>query len=371
MTTTTQFHGTPAMERPSTSMTQAHRQAAADPETAPSLWHIALAWLLRTFYFRHIRVVGAKVQQKPHQLILCSHRNGAIDGYLALAAFPRAKFLLSAQLLRFWLLRLMFTGIPVVRDKDRERYDMARQSHGNPILAARDYLRQGGILCTFPEGSSEWGPRPLPCQPGTARIVRMLLAEGIPLEVIPMGLFYQAPDRFRSDVDILIGKPVELPAQGSDDRHAWEAKIDAALTAALHAVSPDCPDMPTFERVERLAVADAANGESYAVAFKRRETGVALPPVPAVALPRRRNWRDALALPFVAVFAVVLGPILLAAWLAGKKADGRNTITFFRLLGGVGATLFWLPVLIVIGFFYLRWMLLAAALAWIGWRRLK
>ena len=326
-----------------------------------SRWHCFIAWLLRSFYFCRIRIVGATPSPQPHQLILCSHRNGAIDGYCVMAAFPQARFLLSVQLLRIWLLRLLFCGIPVVRDKDRERYRLDKQAFSNPIAAACQALRDGDLLATFPEGSSEWGPHPLPYQPGTARIVRMLLAEEVPLQVVPLGLFYRAPDRFRSDVDVLLGEPIVLPARGDDDKRAWEARIDQALADALNAVSVNCPDQATFERVERLAAADTTRDETYALAFKRHEAqggSQTLPPPPP-----ERNALRGLCLTAM----VLLWPVLFTGWLVGKKADARNTVTFFRLVGGFAMALLWLPLLAVLAICFPWPLFVLSLIALAGW----
>ena len=335
-------------------------------------WHRGLAWLLRNFYFR-VRVVGASPVSRPGQVILCSHRNGAIDGYLLLAAFPDAKFLVSVQLLRNPLLRLMFGGIPVARDKDVARYGVSKQQFPNPIAAGMACLQAGGCLAIFPEGSSEWGPHPLPYEPGAARIVRMALAEGLAVEVVPVGLFYDAPDRFRSRAEVLVGEAIALPARGDDDKRAWEARIRAALNQGLDAVSVNCPDAASFADVETLARTDAGRGDSYALAFKAHETkaragealAVAAAAVdPPAAAPRRFwNW------PCSAAFVVLLAPVLALAGWAGSKADGRNTTSFFRLAGGFAAALLWLPTLALL--FYLHPLVLAPVglLAGIGWWR--
>jgi hypothetical protein len=67
----------------------------------------------------------------------------------------------------------------------------------------------------------------------------------------------------------------------------------------------------------------------------------------------------------------LLAPVMLIGFLAGRKADARNTVTFFRMVGGFAAALPWLPVLIVLcGYFplpMLCWIVLAAA----GWPAFK
>lgn len=140
---------------------------------------------------------GGRPARRP-RLIIASHRNGAIDGHQVLAAFPHAQFLVSIQLLRHWFLRLFIAGIPVVRPKDVERYGLDPASVASPVEAGLAHLRRGGDLGIFPEASSEWGHRPQPYKSGAARIACSLIADGIDVEVIPVGLFYSTPDRFRS-----------------------------------------------------------------------------------------------------------------------------------------------------------------------------
>lgn len=333
----------------------------------PPRWHRFIAWLLRNFYFR-VRIVGARTPSQSQQLVLSSHRNGGIDGYLVLAAFPGANFLVSVQLLRSRLLWLMFAGIPVVRAKDTQRYGIRKQQFGNPISAALACLRVGASLAIFPEGSSEWGASPLPYEPGTARIVRMALDGGMPIEVVPMGLFYPAPHRFRSRAEVLVGEPVVLPAQDGRDRRAWEAEIATTLAAALDAVSVNCSDAESFARVERLAAADSADGSSYALAFKAREAQArvgTLAEAPAAAAATRYPW-DWLC---VMIAALVLAPVLLAGDVAGRKADARNTVTFFRMAGGLVVALVWVPVLLLLAAVCPKVMLPALALAALGWWR--
>jgi hypothetical protein len=342
-------------------------------------WRRGLIGLMRGFYFRRVRVLGmdADAPSAGGRLFLISHRNGAIDGYTALVACPAMQFMLSAQLLRHVFLRLMFTGLPVVRERDRARYGMKRSAFDNPIDAACAWLRAGGALGIFPEGYSEWGPHPLPYQAGGARIVRRLLEEGVAVRVIPLGLFYREPAQFRSGVEVLAGAPVVLPArEEGEHRRVWEKRIDRALGAALDAVSVNCPDMETFEQVERLAAAEIEQetggqemaSPSYALAFKRWEEKARLAPgtLPASCARQRKpaRWRW----PFIGVFYVLLAPVLLAGAYLGGKADGKNTVSFFRFIGGLAAALIWLPVLLALFFCFPVYLSVAALLAYMGWR---
>ncbi|RGE17942.1 hypothetical protein [Leucobacter sp. wl10] len=58
-------------------------------------------------------------------------------------AFPEAQHLVSLQLLRNPLLRMFFTGIPVVRPQDVERYGMDPAGAADPVSAGARRLENG------------------------------------------------------------------------------------------------------------------------------------------------------------------------------------------------------------------------------------
>lgn len=338
-------------------------------------WRIRLlASLVRGFYFRRVRIVGARqhpARLRGGRLIVSSHRNGAVDGYVVLKVFPGVQGLVSIQLLQHPLLRWMFDGITVVRDKDRERHGIRRATFAHPVDAGCAQLRAGGDLVIFPEGSSEWGFQPLPYQRGAARIVQTLLGEGVPLEVVPLGLHYPAPDRFRSSVEALLGTPIEIPVRGDGESvREWERRIHQAISDALDAVSVKCADPATFAAVQTTAAACAAVGQSYALAFMHAQQSPQprqpLPPPPR-SRSRSRAWPwDWLA---VAVFMLLAAPVLLVGRFAGGKADARNTVSLFRIAGGLVTTVLWLPCLLAMTWLWPLPLLALWAVGTIGWWR--
>ncbi|SMX89287.1 hypothetical protein [Brevibacterium antiquum] len=304
------------------------------------------------------------------RLIVSSHRNGAIDGHQVLAAFPQAQFLISIQLVRSWFLRLFIAGIPVVRPKDVERYNLDPASVASPVEAGCAHLRRGGDLGIFPEASSEWGHRPQPYKPGAARIACTLIDEGIDLEVIPVGLFYSTPDRFRSRAEVVCGTAVTIPARNGKDRSTWEGEVASAIGSGLDEVSVNCPDEQSFERIQAEALEDARSSASapasFASAFLHQQKVVCqgerpgqvaqgrdAPPTRVdsaeVEVPARR-FPVLRAIGFALMW--LFAPVLAAGAFAGSRADGRNTVTFFRLLGGFAAVMVWVPVLVVAAFFW-------------------
>lgn len=319
----------------------------AKPGQALSRYYQVLAALITGVYFGRIQVLArdeSVLTKTGPRLIVSSHRNGALDGYVTLTPFPVAQFLVSIQLLRKWVLRLLFTGIPVVREKDRQRYGIDRAAVGSPVDAGVAHLRAGGDLIVFPEGSSEWRHNPLPYQRGAARMACALLTEGVPLTVIPMGLHYPQPDRFRSPVDLVIGEALSLPAraEGEPDK-AWEDRMHAAISEGLRAVSVDCPDQATFEATEakaREAVLQEPQRETYGKAFLATQNGRRVFWERPSKVYRVRGWEKLL----LGIAALVFAPIVLGGWWAGRKADARNTVSFFRVLGGLAGALIWVPL---------------------------
>lgn len=331
-----------------------------------SLWHWGIGWLVRKFYFSSIQVVGAPRSTRP-TLWIVSHRNGATDGQVYMQAFGHTPSLISIQLLRHWFLRLMFDGIAVVREKDQQRYGLSAQAAASPVHAAIAQIRAGGSLCLYPEGSSEWRHRPLPYHAGMAVIVARLKAAEADFVVQPAGVFYSKPDGFRSRASIVLG-PAFTP-QGQTAK-----AIQAELAAALDEVSVNTGSPAAFNAAQAQAWAAAQQGTDYGLAFLQAQQSMAadandsnsataqasqVPQAPdqPLSLPPRRTCRKALTKAcFVAGFPL----LTLAAKLAESGADGRNNVSFFRVLGGFyGAVLqlaLWLVLLCLAPWATLFWL---------------
>lgn len=290
----------------------------------PSYWHYFLGRLLGRLYYR-ISVVGqVPAGRGVPTLFIASHRNGAMDGCVYLNAHGRVPTLVSVQLLRHVWQRLLFTGIPVVREKDGERYGIAKASVPSPIAAAVEQLRQGGSLVIFPEGSSEFWEKPLPYQAGMAMVALKLKKLGVPFQVQALGSFYVAPERFRSRVSIVAGAP--FVPQGENLK-----ALQAELGAALDGVSVRCPDMARFNAVQAWAFRAARQGADYGEAFLAAQAAEALPDAVApAAVQHSWPWQNRL-------FALVFLPMAVAAGRAARYADGRNNVSLFRTLGALAA----------------------------------
>ncbi|MGO3152676.1 MAG: hypothetical protein ACTIJJ_08665 [Galactobacter sp.] len=349
--------------------------------TTLKLRHRIANVVLRFAYYGRVPVLDlstsdAEAHERP-RLVIASHRNGAFDGQQVLAAFPKVQFLVSIQLLRHWFLRLFVAGIPVVRPKDVERYGLDPAAEASPVEAGCAHLRAGGDLGIFPEGSSDWGFRPQSYQRGAARIVCALAQEGLEVDVIPVGLFYSTPGRFRSRAQVVRGPSVRLPSRGDQGLKTWESMVAEELARALDEVSVNCPDQETFDRIQAQSLHIARTSKPhlastravFARSFLQLQRDVAADRVSIDSLGAARGghrvyaWWRWVCLVLMWVFA----PVLAVAAFAGSRADARNTVTFFRMLGGAAAALIWIPVLIVLGFFF-PWLMAAGLVcSVIGW----
>lgn len=366
-------------------------QPAPQPEAQHSVrpkalspWYRSVVTLMRGLYYRQVSVVWQQDQTiwdsyaNIPKLIIASHRNGATDGIVYQQVFATAPSLVSAQLLR-GAMKLLFTGIAVVRDKDVARYAMQKSAYLNPIDAAVRQLQSGGDVIIMPEGSSCWHPSPLAYQHGMARVVEKMLQAGDAFVVVPMGIFYQAPERFRSRVSVQVGSPFcpSLTAQNS---------VMQQLSIALDAVSVNCQDRQHFNRVQAAAYQAYRQGEDYGTAFLRLQQqpmltsrtaaestdptdplkmqqvlGVASIPegilnrnADTSITSRGLSW---LWLVGYVALCVCFAPVWLASKLAAKLSDARNNLAFFRIvLASVAlpvTVLLWLGVLAVL--WYLNW----------------
>ncbi len=318
-----------------------------------SLWR-----LIGRIAFNRIRIVGRPLPAAGPVLFVGTHRNGALDAAPYVAAVPDAVPMVSAQLHRLPLGRLLFAGIAVSRPKDRARGIEAdnREAMGQCL----EVLQGGGQLLIMPEGTSTLGPRHLPFQRGAARIAAAALEAGVKPLIVPLGVHYEDPTAWQSRVEVLVGNAI-CPAAGDSAR-----TIHQRITEGLEAVGANFADEEEQRRAEALAYACTLGTTiSYARALKRfernlppdllcigddlgriaRQEGLRLhqgiPLIPVGPWPLYASCWLILA-PLMALFSLLNGPVLLAGVVAGQKLpDDRNVISFWRMVIGLPAALIW------------------------------
>jgi 1-acyl-sn-glycerol-3-phosphate acyltransferase len=338
---------------------------------APSGWYHFLYTLMARIYYRRIRAIGREhLPSGGPVLYAMLHRNGAIDGMIYHVAFPRATFLISTQLTRSLFGRLFFTGIPVARDTD----EGDRRINAASLARCVEQLIARGELAIFPEGTSDLGPRHLPFKPGVAVILSRALSAGAPVTVIPVGLFYQQPERFRSDATVVVGPPVDTSLDPGLDRTERVEVLMQRITHALEGLGVNVDTAEDLTRIERLA-ATASDGD--AERYYRTLKGLEQSPLPAPICDEWQRLEQSIdhgeiataygapvfskrgtlwSLAWLMIQAPLTGaamlanlPPLAAGWWAGRRfADARNTIALWRMLIGFPVLCLWLLIVVAI-----------------------
>jgi 1-acyl-sn-glycerol-3-phosphate acyltransferase len=185
-----------------------------------------LLWRVRVVGLEHIPTSGGYI-------LAPSHRSMMDIPFAAIVTNRRIRFMGKSSLFGMPVLGTLFRrlgGIPVERDgTDRKA---VRESVA--MLAA------GEVLCVYPEGTRQHGPKIQPLQPGAAYFA---LRSGAP--IIPIGIAgAEEILRTRSDpiprlgrVTIVVGAPLlpEVRTTGVVPRERVDA-LTATLSDALHGV---------------------------------------------------------------------------------------------------------------------------------------
>lgn len=188
-------------------------------------------------FFRRIEVEGLeRVPLHGPLLVVANHVNGLLDPMLVVGTLPRLpRFLGKSGLWDVAPLRPFLAWarvIPVHRPGDPG----ADPEHNAAAFAiAAEVLAAGGAVSMFPEGRSHNEPGLAPLKTGAARIALAAAAArpGLGLDVLPVGLVFDAKERFRSRALVEIGEPLRViaPDDPADPRavRALTECIDAAL----------------------------------------------------------------------------------------------------------------------------------------------
>ncbi len=220
---------------------------AAD-DTRPNGRARSLIWLCRIVvrvFMRQVDVTGRQhIPADRPTILVCNHSNGLADPVVligCLGFFPR--FLVAKSMWRIkglsWLLRYAMC-VPVARRNDVHGEAFDADTNEAAFGVCHQVLAAGGRVAVFPEGGVDDHPGlTLPLKTGTARIAISALTSGIvpDLVVVPMGITYEERGRFRGQVALQIGEPVEVGAfvgdHGADDHDAVRALTDAIGAALL------------------------------------------------------------------------------------------------------------------------------------------
>jgi len=224
---------------------------------------VALLRLAMRVYFRRVEVLGIeRVPREAPVIFVLNHPNALVDPAFLLSLAPRrVSFLAKAPLFRMpvlsFLVRAM-DSLPVYRRQD-EGEDVSKNNE--VFMAARRLLARGGTIGICPEGVSHDEPRLRPIKTGAARIALGAVSTGevANLKIVPAGLYYTSKTKFRSEVLLYFGNPIEVqPAEMESDGNPPRAavkELSNRIECALREVMLDAEHeeaLQTIRRAEKI-----------------------------------------------------------------------------------------------------------------------
>jgi glycerol-3-phosphate O-acyltransferase / dihydroxyacetone phosphate acyltransferase len=213
-----------------------------------------LRWLLRTamrVFFRQIEVVGREhIPASGPVIFVGNHPNSLIDPILIITTCGRiVQFAAKDTLFRSRILRVLLRGLGAVPLMRREDHAGEKADNDAAFAAMFDVLGGGGTIGIFPEGLSHDASQLARLKTGAARLAIGAAARGAPVKIVPCGMTFIHPKRFRSRALVQYGAPIEIDP-------TWDARqLTDAIERALRALTVNASDWDTvrvLDAVRRL-----------------------------------------------------------------------------------------------------------------------
>ena len=179
--------------------------------------YAALRWFLALtmrVFFRQVEVVGLEhVPARGPVIFAGNHPNSLIDPILIITTCGRrVRFAAKDTLFSTRIMRALLGALGAVplRRKDDHGGAGGKLDNDAAFGAMFDALGAGDAIGIFPEGLSHDASQLATLKTGAARLALGAAARGAPVVVVPCGLTFIHPKRFRSRVLVQFGTPVEL-----------------------------------------------------------------------------------------------------------------------------------------------------------------
>ncbi len=231
-----------------------------------------LAWFLRVVtrvFFRQIEVVGLEhVPATGPVLFAGNHPNSLIDPILIITTCKRkVHFAAKDALFKGRLMRAVLRGLGAVPIKRRHDHDGAARASAPNVEGAAPVdndaafeamfgvLGDGGAIGIFPEGLSHDESQLARLKTGAARLaLGGAQRSDAPIQIVPCGLTFIHPKRFRSRVLVQYGPAIVVErsrANTADEVRLLTGEIDGALRR-LTVNAPDWETVRALDVVRRL-----------------------------------------------------------------------------------------------------------------------
>ncbi|MBX3154630.1 MAG: 1-acyl-sn-glycerol-3-phosphate acyltransferase [Deltaproteobacteria bacterium] len=231
-----------------------------------------LTWLLRVVtrvFFRQVEVVGLEnIPLDGPVLFAGNHPNSLIDPILIITTCRRkVHFAAKDSLFKGRLMRALLKGlgaVPLARKVEadgkgagatapaRDAADMARVNDA-AFEAMYRVLADGGTIGIFPEGISHDESQLAKLKTGAARLALGGAARSGPISIVPCGLTFVHPKRFRSRVLVQYGPPIVVePAPDAATTQEVVKTLTANIEGALRRLTINAPDWDTVRALDTV-----------------------------------------------------------------------------------------------------------------------
>ena len=165
-------------------------------------------------YFRKVHVVGTEnIPKEGPFLIVANHPSSFLDPIsIAVNVKQKISFLAKGSMFENKIIASILTRlglVPIYRAQD----DPTQLSKNKEVFnACYKKLSNNGVIMIFPEGTSESERRLRKIKTGAARIALGTVRENdynLNVKIVPVGLNYTKSSRFRSEIFIQFGTPLE------------------------------------------------------------------------------------------------------------------------------------------------------------------
>jgi glycerol-3-phosphate O-acyltransferase / dihydroxyacetone phosphate acyltransferase len=247
-----------------------HPKGTCSPSS--SLAYRVLAWFLRLVtrvFFRQIEVVGLEHVPATGPVVFAgNHPNSLIDPILIITTSGRrVHFAAKDSLFAGRIMRAVLRGlgaVPVARRVEhdgggeappettvRDAADVARRNEA-AFAAMFEVLERGGAIGIFPEGLSHDAAQLARLKTGAARLALGAAARiDRPVAIVPCGLVFIHPRRFRSRVLVQFGPPLQVSAPEHDAPDAAR-RVTGEIEAALRRLTINAPDWDTVRALDTV-----------------------------------------------------------------------------------------------------------------------
>jgi glycerol-3-phosphate O-acyltransferase / dihydroxyacetone phosphate acyltransferase len=228
-----------------------------------------LAWFLRLItrvFFRQVEIVG--LEQVPRigpVLFAGNHPNSLIDPILIITTCGRkVHFAAKETLFKGRIMRALLRGLGAVPIKRRDDHDgkprdapaavpgAAPVDNDAAFEAMFAVLGDGGAIGIFPEGLSHDESQLARLKTGAARLAlggAKRTSRERPIHIVPCGMTFIHPKRFRSRVLVQYGPPIEVDATRANTPDEVR-KLTDEIESALRRLTINAPDWDTVRALD-------------------------------------------------------------------------------------------------------------------------